>query len=187
MSTKMHRKVLSWQDNQLSFDNHYSHGSEDECEMFKQESFKNEDSQIYVYTNEMLKLPAKSHQRDYLKEYRSNQNSPKQVRIDQTSIDYKERKKWLEYDRKANEPALIAILRTNQDIHDKIPDTPKKSLAGHLKKKALARFKDSNISSNKKELLERRRKITEQMEHEADKTFLRPSLDPSSKYYNSNQ
>jgi hypothetical protein len=38
MSTKMHRKVLSWQDNQLSFDNHSSHGSEDEREMYKKET-----------------------------------------------------------------------------------------------------------------------------------------------------
>jgi hypothetical protein len=134
----------------------------------------------------MLKLPGKSQQRNtYLKEYRSNQNSPKQVRINKTSIDYKERKKWLEYDRKENEPALIAILRTNQDIHAKIPDTPKKSLAGHLKRKALARFKISKEGGNKKELAERRRKIAEHIEREHDKTFLRPSLDPSSKYYTS--
>lgn len=71
-------------------------------------------------------------------------------RIDTKS---KEHKKWVEYDQKMNEPGLITILKQNQDVHDKIPFAPKKTLAEFMRKEAVARFKDKakeSIEAEKK-------------------------------------
>lgn len=132
----------------------------------------------------MLKLRGRINPRNpYSKAYSSKQNSPRKGKAYQKSTNDKESRKWVELDRKQNEPGLIGILRQNQEIHEKIPDTPKKSLAEHLKRKALARFKILKDVKNKKEYDENRKRITEQVDREMDREFCKPSLDPSSKYF----
>lgn len=99
------------------------------------------------------------------------QNSPRKAKNYQKNTNNKVSNKWMELEKKQNEPGLIGILRQNQEIHEKIPDTPKKSLSEHLKRKALARFKVLKDVKNKKELDKKRRQITEQVDREMDREF----------------
>jgi hypothetical protein len=68
----------------------------------------------------------------------------------------KEHMTWIEYDQKMNEPGLIAILKQNQEVQNRIPFAPKKTLAEYMRKEAMARFKDNakdSIQAEKKRQL----------------------------------
>eukprot|EP00343_Euplotes_focardii_P004453 CAMPEP_0205812206 /NCGR_PEP_ID=MMETSP0205-20121125/16583_1 /ASSEMBLY_ACC=CAM_ASM_000278 /TAXON_ID=36767 /ORGANISM="Euplotes focardii, Strain TN1" /LENGTH=95 /DNA_ID=CAMNT_0053092499 /DNA_START=202 /DNA_END=486 /DNA_ORIENTATION=- len=91
-----------------------------------------------------------------------------------------EQKRWEKYECQMNGPGLISILKYNQIQQDKIPDTHKKSMAEHLRKKALNRFNIENkgvLPKQRKENLERRNRIAMQVDQQMEDEFLKPSMD----------
>lgn len=84
-----------------------------------------------------------------------------------------------------NTPGLISIINDNQLKQDNVPKVAKKSLADHLRKKAIMRFnqetKMPKNTKHKKEIEERRRQIEHEINEKMALDFMKPSIDYSSK------
>ncbi|CAI2383747.1 unnamed protein product [Moneuplotes crassus] len=185
IASKMHKKVLSWQNKKLNFNTSFEDPPKPAGRVGSntEQSPPSKMKVEYAYNNEKAKKKQRQHPRNpYSKGFKTAQTSHRRTPVTRNSKE----KLWEEYTKQQAQPGLIGILKYNQDRQDALPDSPKKNLAEHLKKKSLARFNldiNHDKDARKTKLIEERRmRISNQVDKEMREEFFKPSLDTSTKY-----